>query len=111
MPNYKESKMPAQSWTRCNKVICENPHEGQKAITFVEEEVFSVKGRSITSDCGAVAEVFTQDNAGEEFSILHPDTGALLGKSTYAQTYAMLHSMYLHMAAKRDIAAAQSTEE
>lgn len=110
MANYKESKVSGQSWTRCKTVICENPNDGVKAITFIEEDIVSIKDRTIATQSGSTVQVFDAENAKEEFNLVHPDTGKLLGKSTFEQAYAMLHSLYLHTAAKRDISAAGSQE-
>lgn len=101
--NYKQSAVTGETWQRAVRVVVENPYEGGvPAVTFVEEQLINLPGEVITRASGSVSEPFTPANAGEVFNLVHPETGAVLGTATYQDVYVMLHSLYLHVAAKRD---------
>lgn len=105
MPNYQESPIAGTSWTRSVRLICDNPLNGRRGATFVEERAISLgDGQVITQPLGAFTEPLTGDNMNEAFNLLNPVTGEVVGSTTYAQAYAMLHSLYMHAAAKRDAA-------
>lgn len=104
MPNYKQSDISGQSWQRAVRVVVENPSEGTPAITFIEERIINLPGQKITQSAGNVSEPFTPENAMEQFNLLNPETGVVIGAAAYQDVYVMLHSLYLHIAAKRDAA-------
>lgn len=69
----------------------------------MEEQVVNLEGESIQRQRGGVQEPFTAENAGEEFQLINPETGEQLGATaSYQETYVMMHSLYLHLATKRD---------
>lgn len=104
MPNYKQTQITAESWTRCNKVICDNPYTGGKMVTFIEERVIDLGDGPMTQPTGVLVEHFGEANATEQLDLIHPDTGAVIGQATFQQVYLMLHSLYMHAAIKRDTA-------
>lgn len=105
MPDYKQSTVAGDSWVRCGRIVIENGPQS-RAATFMEEQVIQIGTDRITRSIGCVVEPYTDDNMSEVFAVLDPETGAQTGQTaTYAQLYAMLHSAYLHVAAKRDAAA------
>ncbi len=102
MPDYKQTTINGTSWQRAWRVECENPLQGQRQITFHEEQVLNAAGQAILSPAGSVSVQFDLQNALTTFPLLDPDTGAQLGTATYAQVYRMLHSLYMHSATQRD---------
>lgn len=104
MSNYKQSAVTGESWVRAVRVVLENPLGGGAAATFIEETVVSTPAGNIMQAAGNVVEPFTVDNAAEAFDVLNPETGEVVGSATYQDVYALLHSLYYHVAAKRDAA-------
>ena len=103
MPNYQQTNVSGTSYIRSNQVVVNNPLQGTKAITFMEEQVVNLEGESIQRQRGGVQEPFTVENSGEEFQLINPETGDQLGATaSYQELYVMMHSLYLHLAAKRD---------
>jgi hypothetical protein len=106
--NYQESVIAGTSWTRACRVICENPLGGQGlSAGFVEERVVAMGEMApITQALGVLTEPLTALNTNEVFNVLNPATGEVIATTTYGGAFAVLHSLYLHVAAKRDAAAA-----
>ncbi len=103
MANYKQTNVSGTSYIRSNQVIVANPLSGTKAISFMEEQIVNLDGEQIVRQKGGIQEPFTNENVGEEFSLVNPETGDPLGSSaSYQELYIMLHSLYLHLAGKRD---------
>lgn len=104
MPDYKQTTISGTSWQRSWRVECENPlqGQGQRQITFHEEQVLNAAGQAIRTQAGSVSVQFDLQNALTAFPLLDPDSGAQLGTATYAQVYRMLHSLYIHAAQARD---------
>lgn len=111
MPDYKQTTINGTSWQRAWRVECENPLQGQRKITFHEEQVLNAGNQQIRTPVGSVSVQFDLQNALTTFPLLDPDTGAQLGTATYAQVYRMLHSLYMHSAAERDALAAALVEQ
>lgn len=108
--DYQWSEVTGASWTRCGRVIIDNPYEGQKRAVFLEERAVNIPGEVITRPAGEIIEPFSAANAGESFDLLNPETGEVMGQATYGQLYAMLHSAYMHVATKRDAAEAEDQQ-
>lgn len=106
--NYRETTVTGISWQRANRVTIDNPLGGIPLIHFVEEEVVALADGHITRPLGAVMERMTDPDAA--FPLLIPDTGQVVGEATYGQVYALLHSLYLHLATQRDIQAAEGED-
>lgn len=102
MPDYKQTTINGTTWQRAWRVECENPLQGQRKITFHEEQVLNAGNQQIRTPAGSVSVQFDLLNALTTFPLLDPDTGAQVGTATYAQVYRMLHSLYIHTAAQRD---------
>lgn len=104
MSNYKQSTVTGESWVRAKRAVIENNLGGTPAVTFIEEQVISTaQGIAPIKEVGCVCEPFDATNALEEFPLYHPETGVLVGSATYQDVYVMLHNLYLHVAAKRDV--------
>ena len=106
MPDYKETTVTGTAYIRANQVVVANPLEGVKAVSYYEEQVVNLEDDQIIRPQGGIQEPFTQDNASEEFDLVDPVDGTPLGMTMeYKDLYVALHSLYLHLAAKRDAAA------
>lgn len=106
MSNYQQTSITGESWIRAVRVVLENPLIGTPAATFVEERAINLGSETLVRPHGNLVEPFIASGDGanltETFDLLNPDTGAVIGSATYQEVYAMLHSLYYHVAAKRD---------
>jgi hypothetical protein len=99
MPNYKQTTVSGESWQRCYSVTMRNPLEGAKQVVFAEETVVDVGGQQTRFPATGCFQAFDADG---EFPLLDPVTGLQVGTATHAQVYALLYSLYMDTAAKRD---------
>ena len=104
---YNEKDVTGISYQRAKQIVVDNEYSGKRSIHFAEEivKVLDEDGTEptvVSQALGALSEELTEDNQNEEFNLIHPETGAVIGTSTYIEVYVMLHSLYYHMAAKRD---------
>ena len=107
MPDYKETTVAGTAYTRAHQVVIANPSVGTKAVSFYEEQVINLVDEQIIRQQGGVQEPFTADNASEEFDLINPLDGTPIGMTMeYKDLYVALHSLYYHIAAKRDAAVA-----
>ena len=111
MPDYKETTVAGTAYTRAHQVVIANPSVGTKAISFYEEQVINLENEQIIRQQGGVQEPFTADNANEEFALINPLDGTPIGMTMeYKDVHVALHSLYYHVAAKRDAAVAAAAE-
>ena len=111
MPDYKETTLAGTAYTRANQVVISNPLTGVKAVSFYEEQVINLADEQIIRQQGGVQEPFTADNASEEFALVNPIDGTPLGMTMeYKDVHVAMHSLYYHIAAKRDAAVAAAAE-
>ena len=111
MPDYKETTVAGTAYTRAHQVVIANPTVGTKAISFYEEQVINLVGEQIIRQQGGVQEPFTADNASEEFDLINPLDGTPIGMTMeYKDVHVAMHSLYYHVAAKRDAAVAAAAE-
>ena len=111
MPDYKETTVAGTAYTRAHQVVIANPTVGTKAISFYEEQVINLVDEQIIRQQGGVQEPFTADNANEEFALINPVDGMPIGMTMeYKDVHVALHSLYYHVAAKRDAAVAAAAE-
>ena len=103
MADYKETSLTAKRWKRANRVQIENPIGEGKRITFHEEMVTLLSDDTYNNQpAGNTSEVFADPAAA--FPLRDPSTGLLIeGRfATYGDVYVLLHSLYMHLAEKRD---------
>ena len=100
--DYQFKEITGESWVRSYELICNNRLGTLRTATFREEQAVNVGDSTMTQALGQVTETFDEGNATEAVDLVHPDTGVVLGQTTYEQVQLVLHSMYLHMAKKRD---------
>ena len=111
MPDYKETTVAGTAYTRAHQVVIANPSVGTKAVSFYEEQVINLADEQIIRQQGGVQEPFTAENANEEFALINPVDGTPLGLTMeYKDVHVALHSLYFHVAAKRDAAVAAAAE-
>ena len=110
MSNYQQTSITGESWIRAIRVVLENPLIGTPAATFVEERAINLGSETITRPHGNLVEPFITSgdsaNITEQFNLLNPETGAVIGSATYQDVYVILHSLYYHAVSKRDAEAA-----
>lgn len=101
MPNYRETLIAGQAWTRAVRVVCDNPLDGMPTVNFVEERAARFDGQTLLQPAGnIIVDMSAPDTL---FALLDPATGDPTGATaTYRDVYAMLHSLYMHAAAIRD---------
>lgn len=101
--NYRESPVSGTEWTRCYEVKCQNPYNETRLIEFKEETMIGLSDRVISTRTGQSCALTLDDaSALNEFDVINPETGDVIGTSTFMQAYVMLHSLYLHAAQARD---------
>ncbi|MEX8520061.1 MAG: hypothetical protein AB3X44_16245 [Leptothrix sp. (in: b-proteobacteria)] len=102
MPDYKGRTVAVSVRQRAAQVIIDNPLNAAPRVSFLEEEVRVIEGKTEThqvSGCGA-----DFDPAGV-IPIMDPDTDLLTGATvTQAQAFAIIYSFYRQVAAARDAA-------
>lgn len=100
MPNYQQTTVTGESWTRCHTVTIHNALAGVPAIAFSEERVTVLAGETLHRWTDTLRKDF--DMAGS-FPLLDPVTNAATGQSmTHAALYIALYSLYMQTAAERD---------
>lgn len=107
MTDYKASEVMGSAWTRAQQVTIDNPMTGPKYATFSEERVLSIGGETVRQPAGSCRLTMDDDSLDTAFDLLHPETGTVIGSTTYAQAYVMLYSLYMHAAKLRDEKAAE----
>ena len=107
MSDYKETTLSGTAYTRASQVVIANPLNGVKAVSFMEEQVVNLGDEQLIRPQGGIQEPFTTENVTTEFQLLNPADSTPLGLTmTYQQVYVALHSLYFHVAKKRDEARA-----
>lgn len=102
--NYQESTVAGTSWVRANRIQIDNPLNSSAMVNFTEEKVVVLEtGDVFKQYVGEIQERVSQENMSTEFPLINPETGEDTGmKISYAGVYASLHSLYMHLATKRD---------
>lgn len=108
MAKYNETNVVGESWRRANKVVCTNEYEQPPTIFYQEEELFNFSDgkivKSLYTTLSPVMEVFTPENADTEFELIDPSTELPTGDTaTYRDLHVLIHSLYFHLAKKRDL--------
>lgn len=109
MPKYNETAVVGESWKRAFQVLIENFYNKQPKIRFSEEEVFvALDGRVAGSFNGAgIEEYFTLENADTQFQLRNPETEEYINQyATYKELQVLIHSLYFHLAKRRDMGVA-----
>lgn len=102
MPDYKQKTVAGQSWQRACRIIIENPANGTPSIKFIEETAINIDGEVITLPVSSVGVAL---DVASPFPALDPATNQLIGRDiTPGEVYAVLYSLYMDLAGKRDVA-------
>ena len=103
--NYKQQINSGDmvSWRRCDEININNPLNGIPQIAFHEEDIKSLpNGEIIKQPVGNLYEHFTSENFNKTFNVLNPADDSVIRQLTYAEVYAVMYSLYLHLADLRD---------
>ena len=112
MSNYKESQQSGSVYTRASSISIANGLEN-KSIQFIEEEVFIAENGDMLSRpvLGSLSEKLTAENMETTFPIINPETGEDTGaEGSFINFQVLLHSLYLFLAERRDVAEADAGE-
>ena len=107
MPLYNEhtstTTITTTTFDRANKVDIDNPLNGTPSIRFREETVQRRDGNdTVLGPKGFLEESLTEANSTEEYNLIDPATGDILGVTTYHNLFLQLYSLYFHLGTKRD---------
>lgn len=105
--NYKESALTGKSWQRAGRITIENPVSNGKAIIFHEELATQLSDGTMNNvPLGTLREDFI--DPAERFQMRDPVSDGIIEGQTlsYGEAYAILYSLYHHVAGKRDQAEA-----
>jgi hypothetical protein len=100
MPNYRQTALSGERYTRAKRVVLETPLGGVPQAAFIEQDVLIVGEETITRDTGAINAAMTDPNTA--FPLLNPADDSVIGEATYAEVYALIYSLYRKLAADRD---------
>ena len=107
MPKYNETSVIGESWTRANRITCTNDYRNNPSIFYHEEELFNFSDGKVVktpfNSLNPVSETFTSTNANTTFELINPATELPTGNTaTYQDLYVLIHSLYFHLAKRRD---------
>lgn len=104
MPKYNESQVAGESWRRSFQLIGDNEYGQSPSIAFNEEDVVLLEdGKLLKNYSGKVGTVLTPENALEQFQLRNPLTEEYIeAYATYQDLFVLVHSLYFHLAQKRD---------
>jgi len=105
MANYNETAVSGSIWTRAKAVQINNPANGTPSITFTEEQVVDYNNTLLSG--GQPSFVSVTFNPAAVIPMIDPTTQTATGATmTQGDLYAALYSLYLQVAAARDVQAA-----
>lgn len=105
MSKYQETVETGEAWRRAREINVTNLLNEVPAITFREEDVVVLSsGKRVSNMVGSVSEELTENNVDESFQLINPETGEPIADQfgSYQQVQVLVHSLYIHMAQKRD---------
>jgi hypothetical protein len=106
MADYREQTIEGniKTWRRAYKIICENPYNEVPSISFHEEEKVQLPDGSVLNVPihGQASVSQALNDPTEVIPLISPITGEQIGTATYGDLYAMIYSLYIHLALERD---------
>jgi hypothetical protein len=110
MSNYNEQAVTGTEWTRCKRVVIDNPLAQPPEIRFDEEVALTTSGgATMKTAIGYLNVPFDPDAV---IDIYNPATGEPTGQTiTQGEMYALVYSAYLTAATARDVANTPPAEE
>lgn len=84
------------TWTRCNRVILENPYGEEKSCKFFLEDIVSINNTTVKTDRGMIQKAY---NPEETIPLRNLDTGEPTGETvTHQYLYQILQSLFVKTA-------------
>jgi hypothetical protein len=102
MQEFKATTAPGSSWTRCARMVLENPRDLPAAMTFVEDRIVNLEGGSELSIAAGNITISLDGIMSESFDLIDPATGVKIGSMTYDQAYRAFYSAYIAAGIKRE---------
>lgn len=101
MSDYNASQITGNSWQRCYQIGIENSLDCAPVIRFDEEMIFrTATDEDLHKPLGTFS---LMPEMGGSVEILNPINGASIGATiTYGEIYALIYSVYIDAAKKRD---------
>lgn len=108
---YMESPVSSAVYQRCEEIRIFNPYQAVPTVMFFEEQVWARPNGSVIHDkVGSLTKLIT--NINETFPIYNPATQTKVGQdASIGQLYALIWSVYMHEAVKRDAEQARFDSE
>jgi len=101
MPNYNQTDITGEKYTRCTAVKINNCLNGIPIATFKEEDVVTTdSGDTIIQKKGTIGDSLTDPNT--EFDLLDPTDDSVVETVKYQDVYNILYSLYRHLVNIRD---------
>lgn len=98
--NYAQTNVAGTSWKRASSVNISNPYNGQARVVIHEEIRTEMGDRALSQFSEALETTFDPNGS---FPQIDPTTGEETGVTvTHEEIYVALHSLYIHLAKKRD---------
>ncbi len=103
MSNYKEQSSSCVAYTRAPVTTFHNLMDF-KGVEFTEERrIEMADGTVYVQPVGILRKAMTPENQDESFVVIDPTTGQNTSTMvSYAEVYAILTSLYLHLGKERD---------
>jgi hypothetical protein len=100
--NYRQKQTSAKTWTRATSISISNPIDGTPTISFMEQDVVEMDGKTRPLP-GMPSQVYAVFDPAGVIPLVDPETGLSLGSTLSHQAlYVALHSLYRALAAARD---------
>lgn len=105
--NYQESNISGTVYTRAFKIVIDNALGQNPSIHYQQEQVATLEGgERFQKLVGSVSATLTPENGSEEFPLVHPTTGKVLGTGTPDGLQLYMFSHWLATVNKTEAAAA-----
>lgn len=100
MPNYKETLVEGQKYTRTSSIVIQNQLGQSPTVEWYEEDIITINNQQIRLNKGSFTTVL---NPNDVIDIINPYTNQPVGQTiTAGEIYAMLYSAYWKYAQIRD---------
>lgn len=93
MINFDKLTATGITWTRCNRVMIDNPYGSPKSCKFFLEDLVAINNTTVKTERGFIEKGY---NSQELIPLRNPETGELTGESvTHEYLYQILHSLFI----------------
>jgi hypothetical protein len=111
MTDYNESTVSGTQYTRCHRIVIENPMSGDKYVRFYEEDAINIPDDMPIRRERPAPLGLRFDDPATEIPLRNPETWALTGETvTMGALYIAIASAYWMTAEARDAAEASPIE-